>query len=166
MVVDKLIVIDDASGLADKSEEFANFLSVSHKYGMTCVYIFHTIYPIRQKWQMIMSQTKIFSFFPVFVQAPSIIRILFSFASRYRHNYIPQRNIWINQLYFEISNSKQKQCLETIDTRNVNELGPGKFRTQTDNGTEQICHYNRNKKDTKKRREVLHPAEISFPLLK
>ena len=59
---------------------------------------------------------------------------------------MPTRNIWINKLYYNISNSRQKQCL-TVDTRDVNELGPGKFRTQTDNGTEQICYYNRNKSD-------------------
>ena len=31
-----------------------------------------------------------------------------------------------------------------MDTRNVNELGLAKFRTQADNGTEQICYYNKN----------------------
>ena len=67
-MLDKLIVMDDVSGLADKSDEFANFLTVSRKYGITYVYIFHTIYPTRQNWQMIMSQTKIFIFFPGSVQ--------------------------------------------------------------------------------------------------
>ena len=52
MVLDKLIVIDNVSGLADKSDKFANFLTVCRKYGMTCVYIFHTIYPSRQNWEM------------------------------------------------------------------------------------------------------------------
>ena len=108
MVLDKVIVMDDVSGLADKSDEFANFLTVSRKYGLTCVYIFHTIYPTRQNWQMIMLQTKIFNFFRGSVQASSIVRILSSFGSRYKHTYIPNRNIWINSLYFEISNSRQK----------------------------------------------------------
>ena len=89
MVLDKLIVMDDVSGLADKSNEFANFLTVSRKYGVTCVYIFHTVCPTRQKWQMILSQTKIFNFFPGSVQASSVQRILSSFASRYRNNYVP-----------------------------------------------------------------------------
>ena len=92
-----------------------------------------------------MSQTKIFFFFPGSVQASSIVRILPSFASRYKHTYILNRNIWINRLYFDISNSRQKQCL-TIDTSDLNDLGPGKFTTQTDSGTKQICYYNRNKK--------------------
>ena len=63
IVLDKLIVMDDVSGLADKFNEFANFLTVSRKYGVICVYIFHTAYPTRQNWQIILSQTKIFNFF-------------------------------------------------------------------------------------------------------
>ena len=43
-ISDRVIVMDDVSGLPDKSEEFANFLTISRKYGLTCVYIFHTIY--------------------------------------------------------------------------------------------------------------------------
>ena len=59
MVLDRFTVMDDVSGLADRSEEFANFLTVSRKYGLTCVYIFHTIYPTRQHWQMIFSDKNI-----------------------------------------------------------------------------------------------------------
>ena len=55
MVLDKVIVIDDVSGLSDRTNEFGNFLTVSRKYGVTCVYIFHTIYPTRQNCQMIIS---------------------------------------------------------------------------------------------------------------
>ena len=49
--------MDDVSGLADRCEDFSNFLTVSGKYGFSCVYVFHTIYPGRQSWGMIMSQT-------------------------------------------------------------------------------------------------------------
>ena len=127
MILDRVIVMDDVSGLADKSEEFANFLTVSRKYKLTYRYIFHKIYPTRQHWQMILSQTKIFNFFPGSIQATAIIRILSSFASRYKHTYIPRRDVWINRLYLEISNSSQKQCL-TRDTRDVNDLGPAKLK--------------------------------------
>ena len=61
--------------------------------------------------------------------------------------------MWLNKLYFQISNSKNKQCL-TIDTRDVNDLGPGKFRTSAENGEEQTCYFNRNKSDT-------HPTSFS-----
>ena len=45
------------------------------------------------------------------------------------------QNLRINRLYFEISNCIQKQCL-TIDTSDINDLGPAKFRTKADSGTE------------------------------
>ena len=52
----------------------------------------------------------------------------------------------LNRLYFEISNSNKKTCL-TIDCPNFNSLGPSKFRTNAESGTEQIWYYNRNRKD-------------------
>ena len=37
MVLDSLIVMDDVSGLAEKSEAFANFLTISRKFGIMCL---------------------------------------------------------------------------------------------------------------------------------
>ena len=74
------------------------------------------------------------------MQALSIIEILI-----YKNVCIPNRNLCINRLYYEISNFRQKQCLK-IDTSNVNELGPAKFRTQADSGTKQVCYYNTKKR--------------------
>ena len=171
MILNKVIVMDNVSGLADKSEEFANFLTLSRKYGLICVYIFHTIYPTIQHWLMMLSQTKIFNFFSGSVHVSAIIRILSSFASRYRYNYIPHKDILINRLYFEISNSTQKQWL-TIDTTDINDLGAPKFRIQADSDTEQICYYNRNKKDTSfnyflaVRKETASASEITFSIVK
>ena len=128
-MLDRLMAIDDVSGLANRSEAFANFLTVSRKFGLTCVYVFHTTYPIRQHWQMILAQTKIFNIFPGSVQTSSIIVILSSFCSRCKYTYIPKRDLWINRLYFDMSSSTNKQCL-TIDTRAVNDLGPAKFITK------------------------------------
>ena len=162
MVLHKLIVMDDVSGRVDKSDKFANFSTVSRKYSITCVYIFHTIDPTRQNWEMIMSQTKIFNFFPGSVQASSIVRILSSFANKYKNTY---------RLYFDISNSRQKQCL-TVDMHDVNDLGPGKFKTCADSGTEQICYYNRNKTDTSfnyflaVRQQTSQASEINFSIVK
>ena len=171
MILDKLIVMDNVSGLADRSDEFANLLTVSRKYGLTCVYIFYTIYPSRRNWQMIMSQTQTFNFFPGSVHSGTITRTLPSFPNRYKNTYIPIRNVWTNKLYFEISNSKEKQCL-TVDTLDVNDLGPGKFRTQADNSLRQICYYNRNKSDTSfnyfltTREQTSQKGEIIFSIVK
>ena len=60
----------------------------------------------------------------------------------------------------------------TIDTRDVNDLGPEKFRTQADSDTEQICYYNRNTKDTSfnsflaVRQETSSLSEINFSVVK
>ena len=54
-IFDKLIVMDDVSGLADKSDDFENFLTVSRKFNLTCVCVFYTMYPKRSSWQMILS---------------------------------------------------------------------------------------------------------------
>ena len=146
ILMDRVIVMDDVSGLAEKSENFAEFLTVSRKFGFSCVYIFHTNYPTKNNWQMILSQTKIFNIFPRSIQASSVVKILSSYCSRYTYEYIPHRDLWINKLYFNKSSFNKKRCL-TIDIWDVNDLGPSRFRTQAHNNQQQICYYNRNKKD-------------------
>ena len=42
---DRLIAMDDVSGLADRSNEFSSFLTVSRKFGYICLYVFHIIFP-------------------------------------------------------------------------------------------------------------------------
>ena len=82
LTVNGLIIRDDFSVLADKSEEFSNFLTVSRKYGFSCLYVFHTIYPGRQSWEIIMSQTHIFNLFPGSIHSSKILKTLSLFASR------------------------------------------------------------------------------------
>ena len=144
MVIDQLIVMDEVSGFADKSDNFANFLTVSRKYGFACPYVFHTIYPNRQNWEMIMAQTHIFNFFPCLIHSGKILKTFSLFGNQYKNSYVPSQNIWLNKLYFDTSTSKEKQCL-TIDTRPINDLGPGKFRTSAETNPEQVCYYNRSR---------------------
>ena len=147
------------------------FWTVSRKYGLSCIYIFHTIYPNRQNWEMIMSQTHIFNFFPGSAHNSTILRTVSLFANKYKNNYVLTRNVWLSRLYFNVSNSKQKQCL-TTDTRDINDLGPGKFRRQAGNGTQQICYYNRNNTDTSfnpflaTRKQTSQQDAIKFLLIK
>ena len=145
-IFDRVIVMDNVSGLADKSNEFGNFLTVTRKFNFTVVYVFHTMYPSKQNWQLIISQTKIFNIFPGSILVSVISKILTTNCKRYTYQYIPTRELWLNRLYFDISNSNKKECL-TIDCRDFNSIGPSKSRTNTEDGQRQICHYNRNKKD-------------------
>ena len=48
--IDQLIVMDGVSGLADKSNDFSKFLTVSRKFGYMCLYIFYTIYLSKSNW--------------------------------------------------------------------------------------------------------------------
>ena len=93
LLVNKLIIMDDVSGLADKSEEFSNFLTVSRKYVFFCLYVFHAIYPGRQSWEMIMSQTHIFNFFRGSIHSSQILKTLSLFASRQKNTYLANQQI-------------------------------------------------------------------------
>ena len=62
-VRDRLIIIDDISALADESKKFAAFLTVTRKYNYNCVYIFHTVFPEKSNWRLILPQTNIFNIF-------------------------------------------------------------------------------------------------------
>ena len=75
-VLDRLIVMDDVSGLADNSTEFSSFSTVSRKYRYTCVYIFHIIFLHMSNRQMILSQAKIFNIFLSASQLGNIPKIL------------------------------------------------------------------------------------------
>ena len=92
-VFDRLIVMDDVSGLADKSNEFCSFLTVSGKYRYSCIYIFHIVFPQLRNWQMIISQTKIFNIFPSAVQLGNLSKLLTNNCDRETLNYIPKREL-------------------------------------------------------------------------
>ena len=63
-IMDRLILMDNVSGIADCCKEFADFLTVSRKYRYHCVYVFHIIIHQREIWRKIISQTNIFNIFP------------------------------------------------------------------------------------------------------
>ena len=138
---DRLIVLDDVSGLADKSNKFASFLTVARKYKYNCVYIFHTIYPENTIWKTILSQTNIFNIFPASVSLSSVRRILDNSCVRKSSKYIPRTHFWINRLFIELANKSQKVCL-TLDCSNTNRDGPSRFRSNADNPDKQVCYFN------------------------
>ena len=42
-IFDRVIIMDDVSGLAHKYNEFRNYLTVARKFNFTAVYVFHTL---------------------------------------------------------------------------------------------------------------------------
>ena len=141
-VYDRLIVTDDVSGLADKSNEFCSFLTVSRKYRYSCIYIFHIVFPQLRNWQMILSHTKIFNIFPSAVQLGNLSKLLTNNCDRETLKYIPKRKLWINRLFFEIANRKDYFCL-TID---CGKSGPSKYRTEAGNNVQRTCFFSQIKR--------------------
>ena len=76
IVGERLIFIDDVLDLANESKKFAAFLTVTRKYSYSYVYIFHTIFPEKANWRLILSQTNILNIFPVSVPINIVRKIL------------------------------------------------------------------------------------------
>ena len=89
-----------------------------------------------------LSQTKIFNIFPSAIQLGNMLKILTNNCDRETINYIPSRDLWINRLYFSISNEQKNSGL-TTDSRNS---GPAKYKTKEGNDFEQFCYYAQKKK--------------------
>ena len=70
------------------------------------VYFSHTL-----SNKMILSQTMIFEFFASSVQLGQMLRILTNICDRETICYISSRDLWINRLYFDVSNEKRHSCL-------------------------------------------------------
>ena len=138
--MDRLIVLDDVSGVADLSKKFANFLTVSRKYGYNVVYVFHVIIPSNQIWQKILSQTNIFNIFPASVPFNSVSKILHANCISRGKSYIPVRSLWLTRLFTELANSHEKHCL-TLDCSYLNKNGPGRYRTRAENPEKQVCYF-------------------------
>ena len=90
--MDRLIVMDNVFGVANISKKFANFLTVSRKFGYHCVYVFHVISPSTQIWQKIISQTNIFNIFPANVPHNAVSKILQSNCITQTKKYVPVRS--------------------------------------------------------------------------
>ena len=144
--LDKLTVMGDVSRLADKSNDFASFLTASRNFKYSCVYIFHVIYPEKSIWKLILLQMKILNIFPASVEQSNILKILSAKCIREAVFYLLQNSLWINRLFVNFAN-KNKKIYHTIDCRGINPNGPGRFRTEADNAEEQTRHFNISKND-------------------
>ena len=144
--LDRLIIMDDVSGVADISRKFANFLTVSRKFGYNCVDAFHVIVPASRIWQKVISQTNIFNIFPASVPHNTTAKIIQSNCILQSKKYVPARSIWLNRVFTDLANSHEKHCL-TIDCGYKNKNGPGRYRSSADNPEKQVCYFNKPNDD-------------------
>ena len=139
---ERLIVLDDVSGLADESKKFASFLTVAQKYGYNCLYIFHSIQTDKAIWKSILLQMNIYNIFPSIVPFNSVKKILEEACIRKTSKYILQSALWISRLFIELFiNQNEKVCL-TLHCSNTNRDGLGRFRMEADNPETQSCYFN------------------------
>ena len=90
--MNRLIVMDEVSSVADISRKFATFLTVSRKFGYHCIYVFHVI-GTSQIWQKIISQTNLFNIFPPGIPQNSVVKILQSNCIIQSKKYMPIRSL-------------------------------------------------------------------------
>ena len=124
----RLIVMDDVSGLADLFIKFANFLTIARKYRYHCVYIFHTVHPEKSVWKTIMSQTNMFNIFPASVPIGTIKKALEANCIRKTTKYIPVNSLWITKLFIQLANNESDKTCLTIYCTGLNSNDPGRFR--------------------------------------
>ena len=105
--LDRLIVMDDVSGVADVSKKFANFLTVSRKFGYHCIYVFHLIVPYNRIWQKVISQTNIFNIFPASVPYNTVAKIIQSICILQSKKCVPARSLWLSRVFTDLANSQE-----------------------------------------------------------
>ena len=140
--LERLIIVDDVSGVADISKKFSNFLTVSRKFGYNCVYVFHVIVPSSQVWQKIISQTNIFNILPASVPLNMVAKIIQSNCILQSKKYVPARSLCLNRVFSDLANSHEKHCL-TIDCGYFNKNGAGRYRSSANNPEKQVCYFNK-----------------------
>ena len=90
--MNRLIVMDGVSGVADISKNFTNF--------------FNSI------WQQIISQTNIFNIFPASVPQNTVVKILQSNCISSSKKYVAIPSLLLNRVFTGLANSHKKHCLK------------------------------------------------------
>ena len=169
---DRLIVMNDVSGLADASQKCASFLTVARKFRYHCVYIFHTIHPEKGIWKTILSQTNILNIFLASVPLSTVKKILEANCIRRTNKYIPVNSLWITKLLIPFANNEEKTCL-TLDCAGFNPNGPGRSRTGAEDPNSQTCFFSKADEDhmfnvfvSKRIKREKSPEKILFEIEK
>ena len=144
----RLIVMDDVSGLADLSTKFASFLTVARKFRYRCLYIFHAIHPEKSVWKTILSQTNLLNIFAASVPLNTVKKVLEANCICNSNKYIPANSLWVTKLFIRLANNESEKTCLTIDCTGFNPNGPGRFRTDAANPLTQTCSFNKADQDS------------------
>ena len=144
----RLIVMDEVSGLADLSSKFANFLTVARKFAYHCLYIFHAIHPEKAIWRTILSQTNLLNIFRASVPLSTVKKVLEANCIRNSNKYIPVNSLGVTKLFIRLANDDSEKTCLMIDCSGFNPNGPGRFRTDASNPLTQTCFFNKADQDS------------------
>ena len=103
--------MDDFSCLADRSNNFASFLTVPRKFKYSCVGIFHIINLEKSTWKLICSQTTIFNIFHGSVEQACVLKALSANCTRKTVFHVPRNVLRISRPYISLANRKDNDCL-------------------------------------------------------
>ena len=141
---DNLIVLDDVTGLADKSPSFVKFLTVCHKFGYSILYIFHKPATSSPRWRNIMSQMQIFCVFPLSMDF--VINFLAKFVARGSGNgYVSRQQLWFTNIIRALEKQSGFSCF-CLDKR-PKMSGAARYRSMVENPETQYCYLNVNNSD-------------------
>ena len=126
--MDRLVVMDDVSGIAENCKKFAEFLAVCRKYRYHCIYVFHTIAPESQIWKKILSPANIFNIFPSSVPHNTVAKILQSNCRQTTTKFLPACSVWLNSIFADHANTDKRHCV-TTERCGVKKNSPDRYRT-------------------------------------
>ena len=142
---DSLIVLDDFSGLADKSPSFVTFMLVCRKFGYSLLYVFHKRVQSSPRWKDILSQTQIFCVFSSALDL--VINYLMKFVTRSGsgQSYVSRQQMWITNLVSALAKKFGYSCF-CVDRR-PHVFGAARYRSQVEKPTVQYCYLNTSTSD-------------------
>ena len=139
---DSLVILDDVSGLADRSKSFVTFMMTCKKFGYSLIYLFHETAVSSPRWKDILSQMQIFCIFPSAIDL--VFNHLVKFADRLRDRYVSRQQMWLINLVRSLAKTGYTSFY--LDKKLL-VSGAARCKSHVENPDEQFCYLNLNTSD-------------------
>ena len=142
---DNLTVLDEVTGLADRSHSFLKFLTKCRKFGYSVLYIFHKPALSSPQWKDILSQTQVFCVFSSAMDL--VLNHLVKFITRSPNVklYVSRQQLWLTNLVRTLAKKPGYSCF-CLDKR-PHVFGAARYRSQVENPETQYCYLNSSTSD-------------------
>jgi len=143
-----VVIFDDMTNIADKSNTFIHFLTVSRKLKLTTCSVFHQMQLQVSRWETLIGSASLIVLFNCGIVNNSIKRLLSQNSDLSRHRYVKHRrtyvsqmDTWLSHVYQDVVVHKKEYAHLLIDKRDKTESGPVCYRSNTGNDKVQTCFY-------------------------